>query len=119
MPPFVISEPHERPSDVALAAEPASAEPDGWERPEAVGAEAVLEMSPEPVPEAAASIEPVAPREMPETAAAEPAESAPDRTIKPPLAATPAERAPAEQGHPTLWKSWKEKIQTFIRKLFG
>jgi segregation and condensation protein B len=63
------------------------------------------------------------PAEVPQSAAPEPdSEEASERNVrppKPPLVATPAPVSASEEPAPTVWTSWKQKIQTFIRKLFG
>jgi segregation and condensation protein B len=65
--------------------------------------------------------EPEAPEEPVRFVVPEPevAPTTAERTAKPPLAARSAERTAEEPAAPTLWRSWKEKIQSFIRKLFG
>ncbi|MBE0558303.1 MAG: SMC-Scp complex subunit ScpB [Proteobacteria bacterium] len=81
--------------------------------------EPVALLDTEPIPEKPSAPAPIASERPVPADAPEPDDERMERTAKPPLAATPVERTVPEEPAPTLWNSWKEKIQTFIRKLFG
>lgn len=105
--------------------EPEAAEVISVPMPEAPVAHVVEDVELAHEPPAEAPSEPLAER-VSEAAEAPALESAADlieepveRAVKPPLVATPAEHLLQEEQHRGLWQSWKEKIQTFIRKIFA